>query len=66
MGVLGGGIKLRNPLRPKTKNISPIRIRAMEGRKPVNDLVLCPCMSSVLVISAHIVADSLLRCKSVL
>src|SRR3979490_1497163 len=48
MGVLGGGIKFRNPLSPNTTNARPIRIRAMVGRWRANVFGSRPIASSAL------------------
>src|ERR1700688_1605511 len=37
MGVFGCGMKFKNMLSPKTRSGSPIRIRAMAGKKRVKD-----------------------------
>src|SRR5580700_1390767 len=38
MASLGCGMKWKNPLRPKTKNMSPIRTRAICGKNRIGDL----------------------------
>src|SRR4051812_18455956 len=55
IGLAGGGMKLKNPFSPNTKNISPIRTRPMVGKKRVNDFGGCVSTTAPVLTGAGVV-----------